>query len=35
LFQPLLILAGLCVPLLLMYLVDHSPFRWAYKYLFG
>lgn len=35
LFQPLLILAGLCVPLLLMHLVDHSPFRWAYKYLFG
>jgi probable poly-beta-1,6-N-acetyl-D-glucosamine export protein len=35
LFQPLLILAGLGIPLLLMALVDRSPARKYYKYLFG
>lgn len=35
LFQPLIIVAGLGVPLLLMALVDRSPARKFYKYLFG
>lgn len=35
LFQPVLIAAGLGIPLLLMYLVDHSPARRYYRFLFG
>jgi surface polysaccharide O-acyltransferase-like enzyme len=35
LFQPLIIIAGLGIPLLLMALVDRSPARKFYKYLFG
>jgi membrane-bound acyltransferase YfiQ involved in biofilm formation len=35
LFQPILWVAGLGVPLLLMAIVDRSPFRRFYSYLFG
>lgn len=34
-FQPLLVAAGLAVPLGLMWLVDRSPLRRYYRYLFG
>jgi hypothetical protein len=34
-FQPLLLLFGLGVPLMLMLLVERSPLRGYYRYLFG
>jgi surface polysaccharide O-acyltransferase-like enzyme len=33
--QPLLILAGLGLPLLAIYIIDHTPIRKGYAYLFG
>jgi len=35
LFQPIIIVAGLGVPLLLMLTVNKSPARRYYRYLFG
>jgi len=35
LFQTIIIALGLGVPLLMMYAVDHSPFRRVYRYIFG
>jgi hypothetical protein len=35
LYQFVLVIAGLFIPLLLMNMARKSPFRWAYRYMFG